>query len=240
MQTPLSTEQIRSFHHDGFVEDQVRHFVSLCGPAASDHGEVVDVGGGCGFFAKRVNALTGRKVRVLDTDLASIEVCRQAGVEAVYGDALSPELTGREGVATFNMILHHLVGRSERETLDLQRQAISVWRRHVRAVFVNEYIYESYVGNFSGWLIFQITKNRLLSWVGRAVSTIAPSLKANTFGVGVRFRAHGEWLRVFQAAGYEVKSSIIGAEEPVSLARRMLLIKRMRRDSFLLQPRSFR
>jgi hypothetical protein len=240
MQSPLSTEQVRSFHHDEFVEDQACHFMSLLGPSAADPSEVVDVGGGCGFFAKRVNALTGRKVRVIDTDFASIEACRRAGVEAVYGDALCPEMTGREGVVTFNMILHHLVGRSERETLDLQCRALSVWRRQVRAVFVNEYIYESYLGNFSGWFIFQITKNRLLSWVGRIVSTIAPSLKANTFDVGVRFRARSEWLRLFEVAGYEVKSSIIGAEDTVSLARRMLLIRRTRRDSFLLQPRSVR
>jgi hypothetical protein len=233
----LSSEQVEAFRNDQFVEDQASHFMALLGPAAADPSEVVDVGGGCGFFAKRVNALTGRKVRVIDTDFASIEACRRAGVEAVCGDALCPELTGGEGIATFNLILHHLVGRSERETQDLQRRALGVWQRQVRAVFVNEYIYESYVGNFCGWFIFQITKNPLLSWVGRVVSTIAPSLKANTFGVGVRFRAHREWLRLFEAAGYEVKSSVLGSEEPVSLPRRMLLIKHIRRDSFLLQPR---
>ena len=40
-------------------------------------------------------------------------------------------------------------------------------------------------------------------------SIVVPSLKANTFGVGVRFRAHGEWLRVFESAGYDVKSSVV-------------------------------
>jgi hypothetical protein len=201
---------------------------------------VVDVGGGCGFFAQRLSALTGRKVRVIDTDTASLEACRRAGVEAMFGDALRPEVTGREGIVTLNLILHHLVGRSERMTQDLQRQALSVWRGQVRAVFVNEYIYESYLGNFSGWCIFQVTKNQLLSWIGRLVATIAPSLKANTFGVGVRFRAHREWLRLFESAGYDVKSSILGAEEEISPARRMLLIKHIRRDSFLLEPRAIR
>ena len=174
----------------------------------------------------------------MDTDAASIEACRRVGVEAIYGDALSPELTGRGGVVTLNLILHHVVGRSERMTQELQRQALSVWRDQVRAVFVNEYIYDSYLGNFSGWFIFQITKNQLLSWVGRVVATIVPSLKANTFGVGVRFRAHREWLRLFESAGYDVKCSITGKEEEVSPARRMLLIKHKRRDSFLLEPRS--
>jgi SAM-dependent methyltransferase len=234
----LSTEQVRAFHHDGFVEEQVGHFMSLLGAAARDDpSEVLDVGGGCGFFAQRLTALTGRRVLVMDTDAASIEACRRVGVEAMYGDALRPEVTGRGGVVTFNQILHHLVGHSERATQELQRQALSVWREQARAVFVNEYIYESYLGNLSGWLIFQITKSKLLSWFGRAVATFVPSLKANTFGVGVRFRAHREWLRLFESAGYDVRSSILGVEEKVSLARRMLLIKHRRRDSFLLEPR---
>jgi hypothetical protein len=238
-QKSLSTEQVEAFHHDKFVEDQVHDFMALFGAAAAEPGEVLDVGGGCGFFAQRLHALTGRTVRVMDTDVASIEAARRAGVEAIYGDALSPS-AGGEGVVALNLILHHLVGRSERITRELQRRALTVWRPQVRALFVNEYIYESYVGNFSGWLIYHITKNPLLSLLGRVVSIIVPSLRANTFGVGVRFRARAEWLRLFDSAGYEVESSTRGAEEPVSLARRMLLIKCIRRDSFLLQPRGAR
>jgi hypothetical protein len=110
----------------------------------------------------------------------------------------------------------------------------------VRALFVQEYIYESYARDFSGWLIFQITKNQLLSWIGRLAAIIAPSLKANTFGVGVRFRSRREWLRLFESAGYEVHSSIAGSEDEVSVPRRMMFIKGTRRDSFLLQPRPMR
>jgi len=237
-QTLLSSQQVEAFHNDRFVEDETQHFLALLGSAAADPSEVVDVGGGCGFFARRLSELTGRRVRVIDTDRTSIEACRRAGVEAACEDALHPSFTGREGVVTFNMILHHLVGRSERITRDLQRRALSVWRPQVRAVFVHEYIYESYLGNVSGWLIFQITSSRLLSCIGRAVATFAPTLRANTFGVGVRFRARKEWLRLFESAGYVVSSSIVGPEDGISLARRLLLIKQMRRDSFLLQPRN--
>jgi hypothetical protein len=233
----LSSEQVEAFRHDQFVEDQTRHFMALLGRTATDPSEIVDVGGGCGFFARRLQELTGRRVRVIDTDSKSIEECRRAGVEAVCGDALCPELTGREGVVTFNLILHHLVGRTEQETLDLQRRALSAWRRQVRAAFVSEYIYESYLPDFSGWLIFRITRSRLLSWIARLAGRVAPSLKANTAGVGVRFRSRREWLRLFASAGYEVRSSAVGLEDAVSLPRRMLLIRRTRRDSFLLQPR---
>jgi hypothetical protein len=57
----------------------------------------------------------------------------------------------------------------------------------------------------------------------------------NTFGVGVRFRSHDEWLEIFTALGLEVLGTVRGAEEVVSLPRRMLLIKSCRRDSFLLK-----
>lgn len=237
MQKTLSTEQIKAFHHSGFVEDQVRDFMSLVGAASDDDAEVLDVGGGCGFFAQRLNALTGRKVRVMDTDPESVDACRRAGVEATIGDALQPQVRLAGGVITLNLILHHLVGRSERVTRGLQAQALGVWRNQARAIFVNEYIYESYFGTLSGWMIFLITRNPLLSLIGRMVATIAPSLKANTFGVGVRFRAHREWLALFEAAGFAVKSTVVGADEPISAPRRLLLIKHIRRDSFLLEPR---
>jgi hypothetical protein len=236
-QERLSREQIEAFYHDEFVEDQTRHFLQLVEMRQSAK-VVVDVGGGCGFFARRLSERTGRRVRVIDFDAGSIEACRRAGVEAVQGDALDPPVMGDEEIVSFNLILHHLVGSSEIATKDLQRRALARWRDHARAIFVNEYIYESYLGNLSGWLIFQITKSRILSAIGRAASAAIPSLRANTFGVGVRFRAHQEWVQEFAEAGYNVKSTAIGSEEPVAVLWRLLLIKCIRRDSFLLEPRS--
>lgn len=237
MQKALSNGQLEAFRHDEFVEDQIRHFILLVGVDADGGKVVTDIGGGCGFFAKRLSDLTGHKVRVIELDAPSVEMCRRGGVEALRGDALDPPMAGDEEVVSFNLILHHLVGPSEQVTLDLQRKALAIWRAHSPAVFVNEYIYESYVGNLSGWLIYQITKSRILSYIGRVVSIVIPSLKANTFGVGVRFRAHQEWVRVFESAGYDVKSSAFGDEEDIALPLRLLLIRRIRRDSFLLQPR---
>jgi hypothetical protein len=235
MQTLLSGEQIEAFYHDEFVEDQVRDFVALV-PAVRQR-VVTDVGGGCGFFARRLMQVAGHRVRVIDVDPQSIETCRSASIEAELGDALQPPIRGDEQTACFNLILHHLVGSSEEITRGLQTAALGTWRPYAQEVFVNEYIYESYVRNFSGWLIFQITKSKILSALGRIVAMLVPSLKANTFGVGVRFRAHDEWLRLFADAGYDVKSTACGKDEPVSAPRRMLFIKRIRRDSFLLVPR---
>jgi hypothetical protein len=230
----LSTRQIEAFYHDEFVEDQTRHFIRLVGAELVGDKVVVDVGGGCGFFARRLAYLLRCRARVIDTDDASVEACRASGIEAVSGDALDPPIVGDEGVVAFNLILHHLVGSSEESTVELQRRALAAWRRQASAVFVNEYIYESYFWNLSGWLIFQITKNRVLSKVGGFIATFVPAFRANTFGVGVRFRAHEEWRRLFTASGYTVRSTVVGEREHVSPSLRLLLIKHIRRDSFLL------
>lgn len=195
------------------------------------------LGGGCGYFAKALQKVTEFKVRVLDSDGWSISYCIQNGVEAIEGDALNPVVMGDEEVVCFNLILHHLVGKSEFETQKLQKRALLAWHAKVLAIFVNEYIYESYIFNgISGWLIFQITSSSVLSKLGGVIAKIVPSLKANTFGVGVRFRSHAEWKALFESLGFEVVAVSKGLHEGVSLPLRLLLIKNCRRDSFLLRP----
>lgn len=237
-QQTLSQEQIKAFYHDYFVETQVNDFVALFGASAKQHTDkIIDVGGGAGFFAKAIQDRLAIKVRVLDSDAQSVLFCHQADIDAIQGNALNPPIVGDDNVVCFNLILHHLVGKSEEETLNLQCRALSVWHSNVSAIFVNEYIYESFVINdISGGLIFRITSSPLLSMLGSLIGKFVPSLKANTFGVGVRFRSHAEWQRIFASMGFDVVDTVKGKEEGVSLARRLLLIKNCRRDSFLLKP----
>jgi ubiquinone/menaquinone biosynthesis C-methylase UbiE len=237
MQKVLNEKQIEAFHHDVFVEDQVKHFQKLLPAAPGNRLVIVDVGGGIGHFAFRLREVSGHEIRVLDLDPGSIELCRRRGVECRVGDALNPTFSGDEQVVTFNMILHHLVGGSERETREMQSRALCAWKPRGSRIFVNEYIYDSLVGNSSGRMIFEITRNKVLSWIGRAVSTVVPSMRANTFGVGVRFRALEEWRTLFEAAGFRVAGYVQGADEPIPWAQRLLLIKSVRRDSFLLEAR---
>ena len=236
MQKQLSDKQLEEFYHDNFVEEQVDDFLSLVGPLAHGAGVVVDMGGGVGFFARRLADATSRVVRVVDADPNSVEACKRTGIPAAVGDALAPTIVGDEDMVCFNLILHHLVGSSEAITRQQQSKALHVWLGKARRIFINEYIYESYFGSLSGWLIFQITGSRALSRIARIVARVVPALRANTFGVGVRFRARGDWIRLFRAAGYDVKASIEGDEEYVAPPLRLLLIKCIRRDSFLLEP----
>lgn len=237
IQKVLSVEQVEAFHHDSFVQDQVRQFISMVDAPPGKRLVIVDVGGGIGAFAHRMQSQTPHELRVIDLDKASLVKCEKVGVKCTIGNALAPSMTGDEDVATFNMMLHHLVGSSSSVTRELQSSALRAWHRQASCLFVNEYIYESYVGNFSGWFIYQVTKNRVLSWIGKVVATVIPSLRANTFGVGVRFRSSSEWRRLFEEAGFRVAKHEQGYVEPVSLPERLLLIKIRRRDSFLLQPK---
>lgn len=235
MQKTLSAEQIKDFYHQNFVADQVADFAAQVPLPLADDQVVLDVGGGFGFFAEALARRTGVRVRVLDSDPVSVAACLERGVDAEQSDALKPRIRGDEAVVCFNLILHHLIGSTDRETTELQRRALLPWLGRAKYVVVNEYIYESW-----GWqgtsalLIWSVTSNQLLSRVGAAVSKVVPSLRANTFGVGVRFRDAGDWKRMFESLGFEVKGHIRGADEPLTPALRMLMIRHCRRDSFLL------
>lgn len=232
-QRKLDQTAIEAFYHDCFVKDQVRDFIKMS-PVVTGHNTVVDVGGGCGFFAKSLSNECKALVRVLDMDEKSIQACKDAGISAELGDAADPKFHGDETVVCFNLILHHMVTNSEKSTHELQSKVLSVWKGKTKGLFVNEYIYESFFGNLSGALIYQITKSKLLSSIGRLVSKVFPAFKANTFGVGVRFRSHSEWISLFKKAGFKVEAVCIGEAEVVAKPLRLLMIKQIRRDSFWL------
>jgi hypothetical protein len=238
-QRVLERERIAEFYHDNFVADQVRDFERLVIAGGRHDGVIADVGGGCGFFAQAVARAFGLPTRVLDSDPVSVEASRRNGVPAELFDALEPRFAGDEGIVCFNLILHHLIGGSLAQTRDLQRRALANWRNREVRVFVNEYVYESpLVRGASAWLIGVVTSSRALSAIARLVGRVVPSLRANTLGVGVRFRDSTDWRRLFTEAGFEVVAYHRGEEEPKSIPRRMMLITSMRRDSFLLAPSS--
>lgn len=235
MQVKLNVDQIEAFYHNEFVASQVRNFYTLLGHRGVNNDIIVDVGGGVGFFSYALRSSNpNARIRVIDTDAKSIELAQGRGLEAIQGDALQPPIVGDEGIVCFNLILHHLIAPTEEGTVELQSKALLAWKGHVKWVFIDEYIYDSYVGSLSGQLIYFITRSKLLSRIGRIVSRFIPSLNANTFGVGVRFRSQQEWCDLFSKLGFEVVDTVRGPEEHVSLPRRLLLIQSCRRDSFLL------
>ena len=87
-------------------------------------------------------------VRIIDSDKKSIQNCKNLNniyIDAHIGNALSPDIKGDEDIVCFNLILHHLIGATEKETRELQKKTIRLWRDRVQYIFINEYIYDSYV-----------------------------------------------------------------------------------------------
>ena len=235
-QIQLSPQQLEAFYTDKVADTQATNFAGMVPPGDV---LVVDIGGGCGHFAERVRKITGRPVLVLDTDPASVAEAVRRGVPAEIGDAVNPTIRGDERVAAFNLILHHLVADTEAKTRQLQVRALAAWRDTCDYIFVNEYVYTgSVVPDFAGRFIYEVTSSRLLSHIGRMVSRLPGlgSLRANTFGVGVRFRSDDSWRRVFADAGYSVVSFTAGKPEHMPLPRKLLGIKQKRQDFYLLRP----
>ena len=235
-QKTLTAAQLREFYHDDFLEDQIRDFQACLFPDGKPfEGVIVDVGGGGGYFAQALKEKLGYQVRVVDADSKSVNACLQRGIDATIGDCASMQFNKDDRIICFNLILHHLVADNEEMTIALQSRTLRNCHGNARKVFVNEYIYESYINNFSGLLIYKITSSAILSAIGKTISRIVPSFRANTFGTGVRFRSHEEWRRLFQNSGLSVSKTLTGMEEKVDLPLRLLLIKSIRRDSFLLE-----
>lgn len=238
-QKRLNDDQVAAFFNTEFEEDQLNHFESLFEHIEIDvDGTIVDVGGGVGLFARLLANKRENKVRVLDIDERSVDSVKNMGndrIEALVADAINPPIFGDENVVTINLILHHLVGESEAATRDFQESALRAWLGKADYIFINEYIYESFFGNVSGKLIYSITSSSLLSSVGSFISKFIPSLRANTFGVGVRFRSNSEWLDMFGCCGFELVGLRVGDKEFISLPRRLLLISQIKRNSYLLR-----
>ncbi len=141
----LYTEQVEAFSQDEFVPKQVADVTALKPPSWT--GSVVaDVG--CGFFARALSDARGGRTRVIDMDPGFVEASRGLSVYAVIGDALPP-INGDEQVAYFDLILHPLAGASESKARVPPVNALSAWRSRADTVFVNEYLYGSFVRTVS-------------------------------------------------------------------------------------------
>jgi len=231
----LSKEQLSDFYIETFVAEQKAHISRLLKTDTPDL-KIVDVGGGAGFLASAVGKELGFAVTVWDIDPEAVRLARLRGVNAVEKNILTSIEKQPVDVMFFNLVLHHLVGSSNKQTLETQRVALENAKRCANTILVHEYIYESYFfDELSSWLIWLLTSSTSLVRLLRMIGKIVPSLNANTLGVGVRFHCKSGWKRQFEEAGFMVVNSIDCQREHVSLARRILLIRNLYRTTFLLK-----
>jgi len=235
MQKKLNKYQIENFQNFLGDESQVDNLLNMVPYHFFTADRViVDVGGGNGFFYELLKNKINSKVVILDSDLNSIERCTEKGMTAYFDDVLNLEYKGRSDIVCFNLTLHHLIGENEELTYEMQCNALRVFAGKSIYLFIDEYSYDSFIFGLSGKLIYNITSNKFLSKIASIISIFFPSLKANTFGVGVRFREMNEWINLFEFSGYKVIKIIKGENIRIPFLRRLLFIRRQTKDSFLL------
>lgn len=235
----LDKARVAAFHHDDFVTTQVGDFAEMMGDSVGPDARIVDIGGGVGRFASALAARFGCTARLVDVDAESVRQACLRGVDAELGDALTTRAADGAHVATLNLILHHLVGSGSAATKALQQQALVNLRNKdgPARLFVNEYIYESFaVEGYGAAMIYGVTSSRVLSGIAGTIAAVVPSLRANTFGIGVRFRSRAGWAGIFARAGWRIVREKRGPAETISLPRRLAFaLRSIRRDSFVLE-----
>lgn len=227
------------------MAEQLQHFKSLLGYNHQSVFSLLDVGGGAGFFARAVQIeFPHAEVTILDLDEQSVMKGTKLGLNAIHGSIIDPPTEVREklfDVISFNLILHHIIGDDEPSTQDLQRRALKQVRDLLAndgLIFVHEICYEGRLfPDLSARLIYHMTANRYLSQAVRLAGKAIPALKANTAGVGVRFRPASGWILLADMSGLDIVNACQGGQEGHSWLRTtLLLIREVRRQSWLICP----
>jgi SAM-dependent methyltransferase len=234
----LSEAQLSEFYIETFVSDQLDHYGKLIGRSDREQ-KVIDIGGGAGYLAAALHENFAVASTVWDIDPRAIRLARLRGVAAEHKDILLGTDFQSADVVLFNLVLHHLVMSSNRDTLDAQRRALTNSLECSDTVLVHEYVYQSFVWEgLSAYIIWVLTSSRILARALSFIGRLIPSLNANTVGIGVRFHSKKGWCNQFEQAGFELVRAIDCEDELVSPARRLLFIKRLHRTTFLLRRSS--
>lgn len=221
----LSDPQLAAFDHD-YVTDE--GFASIQEHLDGEFGtrtfDVLDVGGGAGFFVDRLlKRYPGMSATVLDNSALLLDQNivhpRKRTLMGSGTDLLSAVGRQRFDVVFFNFALHHFVVRRYADTRALQRtalrQAAQILSERGR-VCVSEIAYEgAFYHNLPSRIAFGITANR-------SFAKLTKKLGANTAGCGICFLSSSAWRQEFERAGFAV------AAEDWEPMRRFKLLSRLR------------
>ena len=164
--------------------------------------QLMDIGGGNGKCAEVTSrALAESHVDVIDVSpLAREHFTRSPSCSLMFGDFLSLPFSKKYDFIIMRTVLHHMVGRTERESLDRQIATLQKAKGLLvpgGSIFITENFYVPLVGaDTTGRLIFELTKLQTVARVTRL-------LGANTAGEGVRFRSKAAWDSMLSDVGLE-------------------------------------
>jgi SAM-dependent methyltransferase len=241
----LPQSAIDAFDTPEGVAEQVQHFKSLLGFNSHSVFSMLDVGGGTGFFANAIKTeFPHAEITILDLDEQSVMKGTKLGLNAIHGSIIDPPAAIRSrkfDVISLNLMLHHIIGDDDWSTLALQRCALTrvcELLANQGHIFLHEICYEGRLfRDSSARLIYQVTASRCLGKALKLVGKAMPALSANTAGVGVRFRSMHGWSVLANSLKLKVVSVCQSEPEGHSWLRRtLLLIREVRRQSYLLRP----
>ncbi len=202
---------------------------------------ILDVGGGNGAFLDRVltfypeasGVVLDNSTLMLEKNTVGPRKSVVIGSAVEVGRLFEPE---QFDLVTVNVLLHHLVGKSEEQTRELITRCLEGIRSLIRPgglVVVYEQIYEGLLPlPDPGRLIYALTSIRQ-PWIARHLKKFG----ANTAGIGVRFRSTGAWRSLFSQAGLLVLAERDVVIDDPPLTRRVALnIGKVGSYLFLLKP----
>ena len=240
----LRRDALDVFHGEGQFALQIEHFKECYNYDRDSNFTLLDVGGGVGYFVLALQQeFPNMRATILDLDESAISKAKSNGLDAVVGSVLKPPPSihlQKFDIVCFNEVLHHIIAASDRNTCKLQQLALLRAKglaSQAGSIFINELCYEGKVfSDSSSAIIFHLLTNPLLSKIVASISAFVPSLKANTVGVGIRFRPYGGWVRLIESAGFQLSKKCEGAVEKPSFAKRLLLnIRHAQRVSVKVQ-----
>lgn len=230
----FNTELMIPKYWDVFNENLVQHI------RTDKYFEVLDIGGGNGAFA---DALIRRFPMLVVTVLDNSEYLLSHNKphprkKLIYGSATElDKVLGERSydLISFNWVLHHLVGETRRQSLDIVRNTLSDARLHLNpggVISVVENLYPGLVfDRYPGAFIFRLTNIR---W--QPAADFVRRVGFNTAGVGVDFMSPKLIRQLIDEAGLYISTEGLYDRWGYNpLIRLGLLTKPMRMENLWLR-----
>jgi len=231
------------YHSRKEMEDKVSNIADCFGNRAFS---ILDLGGGNGRFLDelldRFPSANGVLLDVSDALLAQNKPHNRKQLVKASVDQIPTRLQQKFDLITVNWLLHHLVGRTYRES---HRNAISLLDQcsdllsDRGMIIVTENMFDGFLQtNIPSWLIYSITSVRT-PWFASIARRFF-----NTAGVGVCFNSRNTWRRIFHDAELAIcheHPGIVWQKRPVeTIALRCLGLMKVSTRHFYLRPASNR
>jgi SAM-dependent methyltransferase len=203
----LSAEKYRA-------EDIVKRYSNVLAEYSNkDDLKILDIGGGGGVTSSLIYDFFRGKANITLLDNTEYDTWGELSdkitfLKASIFDADCRFINKKYDIIFINLVLHHLVDGNYKSSRNLQRQALEQAKGLLSengVICVTEDIANSYMSDFSTWMIFKLT-----SMSTPLIAKVLRKLDAKSSGVGVCFLSDKTWRKTFSKLCLDVKYSTVG------------------------------